>query len=31
MEQGTLIDVSEPTALHAAQLAIAHKLRWPMR
>jgi predicted nucleic acid-binding protein len=26
MEQGTLIDVSEPIALHAAQLAIAHKL-----
>ena len=26
MEQGTLIDVGEPIALHAAQLAIAHKL-----
>ncbi|HEX5123518.1 MAG TPA: type II toxin-antitoxin system VapC family toxin [Rhodanobacteraceae bacterium] len=26
MEQGTLVDVSEPIALHAAQLAIGHKL-----
>jgi predicted nucleic acid-binding protein len=26
MEHGTLIDVSEAIALHAAQLAIAHKL-----
>src|SRR5262249_46786863 len=26
MEQGTLVDVSESIALHAAQLAIAHKL-----
>jgi predicted nucleic acid-binding protein len=26
MEEGALIDVSEPIALHAAQLAIAHRL-----
>ncbi|HET7925085.1 MAG TPA: type II toxin-antitoxin system VapC family toxin [Rhodanobacteraceae bacterium] len=26
MEQGALIDVGEPIALHAAQLAIAHEL-----
>ena len=26
MEQGTLVDVNEPIALHAAQLAIEHKL-----
>jgi predicted nucleic acid-binding protein len=29
MEQGTLIDVSEPIALHAAQLAIERKLPMP--